>query len=1084
MNAKFISDSYSNYFTNLKNTDNKLIIHNHISNQDIKNCNFNESNNQESEVFFTKNYENLSNNNLISLLNSNKEIALKKDCFSNKTLLFRFVELNIIEKVEIVLKYNVDVNITNRNNETPLYLAVDNGNYNLVNLLLINGSNPNIQQRDGETPLHIAAFKNSLSIIDLLLKYNSNIDIKTFNSGYTAIDYAREKKCFEAVDMLICYKKTKVNNYYNSEHKNNLINSKLRNNSININNSNNILSNKNINEFKNIQNRINNTYSLQTTPSYKYAVKQNDVVNSAKYIFQKEDTPINYCLMRKTPTPTLSPNKNIKSVNDINYSNKLNNNDNSDIKNKDNTKCKNISNFMSCEIYNHLEFNNKLYSKQISSKNTSNFENALSNKYDINKNTENSIKENDTKRLSTSNINFCRIKDKKSSINFNSNNNKLLMNLYSRRHTQKILNNSFYNDKLINKLKNSFDNNYIANKTSSNLTSCNNYKNNIEDKGSIFNKSFKIESIENSNIFEERLSQTPNSYYFNQINKAKKFSNLTTSNNSYKNLYNVNLTNNNKKYSNNKFNQYSNNDNDNVNINDREHLNDKIIEYSNYVLFQQAQKYKKNKTNNYSNYSLGISQYDKPNLGNITNSNFNIQNSNSNIKVKKLYTNNKEDNRLLTLKGDDDNINLSEKNKEALDNKKDSCSYLNIENNVNNINKYNYPYRPTFREKLYNSSHKNNIFMNEKNIINDFTKPKNNNINYCYNEDYNHSLSSNDIIYNNEKIFNKSKNNTDLLKNSIYNDNNNNNQYNLSFYPTFSKNSKISEQFIIEDKPLALFHSCKNNISMCNKYLHSYNNKNNKYVFEYDEEMCQQNNLENTINSTNNRNIINYNKNNYNLTNTHNNIIESQISRENTCNNINSNKLQSKTNNSINNEQKLRNLSIFNVNKLCNLNLKSNNYKLAVNNEIYNFLKKIKLEHYTELMIFNGFDDLSLLIDNSKNSFTINDEQLKYIGIDIAGDRAKIIIRLEEISNFYSFDIPKSTYNSIDINDFINTLKINQADVTSKDDSFILKKFKENEYIINLENWLKQIKLEKFLVNFINAGYYSLELLLIQYISK
>ena len=64
--------------------------------------------------------------------------------------------------------------------------------------------------------------------------------------------------------------------------------------------------------------------------------------------------------------------------------------------------------------------------------------------------------------------------------------------------------------------------------------------------------------------------------------------------------------------------------------------------------------------------------------------------------------------------------------------------------------------------------------------------------------------------------------------------------------------------------------------------------------------------------------------------------------------------------------------------------------------EIYNFLKIIDLEHLTCHLFNNGFDDLSLMVDQMKSSSPITHENLKNIGILQAGQRAKILMKLEE----------------------------------------------------------------------------------------
>lgn len=50
----------------------------------------------------------------------------------------------------------------------------------------------------------------------------------------------------------------------------------------------------------------------------------------------------------------------------------------------------------------------------------------------------------------------------------------------------------------------------------------------------------------------------------------------------------------------------------------------------------------------------------------------------------------------------------------------------------------------------------------------------------------------------------------------------------------------------------------------------------------------------------------------------------------------------------------------------------------------------------------NGFDDLNLLISQMKTDLAINDLNLKDVGISLPGERAKILIKLEDSKlNFY-----------------------------------------------------------------------------------
>ncbi len=90
--------------------------------------------------------------------------------------------------------------------ETPLHLAVKNGDTKLVEDLLKKGTDPNQQDHNGVTPLMIAVKNNNYDIIMLLLKYISDINYKD-KSGDTAVDLAIKQKNKEILDLLEKYKK-------------------------------------------------------------------------------------------------------------------------------------------------------------------------------------------------------------------------------------------------------------------------------------------------------------------------------------------------------------------------------------------------------------------------------------------------------------------------------------------------------------------------------------------------------------------------------------------------------------------------------------------------------------------------------------------------------------------------------------------------------------------------------------------------------------------------------------------------------------------------------------------------------------
>ena len=127
------------------------------------------------------------------------------------------------------------------------------------------------------------------------------------------------------------------------------------------------------------------------------------------------------------------------------------------------------------------------------------------------------------------------------------------------------------------------------------------------------------------------------------------------------------------------------------------------------------------------------------------------------------------------------------------------------------------------------------------------------------------------------------------------------------------------------------------------------------------------------------------------------------------------------------------------------------------------FLFQINMDKYLNILATNGFDDINLILEQSKNGGTsILDSELKEAGISIPGDRAKILIRIQELSNNFAFPIPKEVYHQIeDIN-----------------------KIENDEHIQKLKRWLENLKVEDYLINFIYSGYHSVELLLLQMISN
>ena len=173
--------------------------------------------------------------------------------------------------------------------------------------------------------------------------------------------------------------------------------------------------------------------------------------------------------------------------------------------------------------------------------------------------------------------------------------------------------------------------------------------------------------------------------------------------------------------------------------------------------------------------------------------------------------------------------------------------------------------------------------------------------------------------------------------------------------------------------------------------------------------------------------------------------------------------IKKKLNNNEKDKNKNKNNQTLSENKKKSIEHDENNLILKSIKLLNKFLSEINMTRYKKIFALNGFDDINLILEQSKNgNISIQDSELKEAGIKIPGDRAKILIRIQELSNNFLFTIPKEVYYNID----------NKNNI-------------ENDHSIKkLKEWLKTLKMEQFLMNFIDNGYYSIELLLMQMASN
>ena len=144
----------------------------------------------------------------------------------------------------------------------------------------------------------------------------------------------------------------------------------------------------------------------------------------------------------------------------------------------------------------------------------------------------------------------------------------------------------------------------------------------------------------------------------------------------------------------------------------------------------------------------------------------------------------------------------------------------------------------------------------------------------------------------------------------------------------------------------------------------------------------------------------------------------------------------------------------------CNTTNKDNKdlYTSLKFSKIFEFITEINLpKEYANYLMDNGFDNLDVLIYQAKHGIALTYENLRDIGIKKPGERIKIMVHLEEISENFNFFFPKNIF---------------------------LDEFNEKNNYNSLKIFLDKIGMNKFVNNFLENGIYNSELLYIQMATK
>ena len=386
-----------------------------------------------------------------------------------------------------------------------------------------------------------------------------------------------------------------------------------------------------------------------------------------------------------------------------------------------------------------------------------------------------------------------------------------------------------------------------------------------------------------------------------------------------------------------------------------------------------------------------------------------------------------------------------------------------IQNNINEDNNIKY----NLNLNNYEIDNNDTKPLEKKEIQSKICQLKNNNkINHNRIKD-NKSIIIND---KNGIINNKNRNNDQKtpVKNNVFN-NDNNTSNSKDNNKNNSSNKKLNEDY--KDLMTSPFHfgKAKRKISNIDKIY----NENDRFFRKESDNYPLYAELINSNNENSNTSL----KNNKNKITKLSNIFENNNISENSNDNIIFDKDIKKDNSSLlinnsssyNSSKNNKNVILRNSNKNNITNNSNNNITImqniminCSNKPLLDFLMQINLQKYYYNLNNNGFDNINMIIENAKQGKYLTDNQLKNIGIIKAGDRAKILIRIQEKANLFEYNIPKVIYYIC----------------------YNLDKIEDDINVYKLYEWLKNIKLEEFLSNYLNNGYFSVDLLFVQLLSN
>lgn len=135
------------------------------------------------------------------ILEKYHEIEYFRNKFMNR-LLFKGAKNGHKQMIEMLLDYGADINATNENQVTPIFLLASRNHSSLMQDMIDRGAIYDIVNDLNITPLIEAAKNNATEVVELLIIYG--VDTQTIDwEGNNALDYARKNENTEIEKLLL-----------------------------------------------------------------------------------------------------------------------------------------------------------------------------------------------------------------------------------------------------------------------------------------------------------------------------------------------------------------------------------------------------------------------------------------------------------------------------------------------------------------------------------------------------------------------------------------------------------------------------------------------------------------------------------------------------------------------------------------------------------------------------------------------------------------------------------------------------------------------------------------------------------------